>query len=119
MITREQVWTALFALLRSTADYRVAARRLRFARDTATPALSLDEISEEYLQHGTGFPAVRSLKADVYVYATTDPAAPPGTILSDLIDNIERVFVPPTGLPQTLGGLVTHCWIGGDPRSRA
>jgi hypothetical protein len=52
---------------------------------------------------------------DLYLYAQApDELTSPATVLNPLLDAVEAALAPdPVGHVQTLGGLVSHCWIAG------
>lgn len=122
--TREQVSLALFALLTGSATYNYSSRRLRMpdqVANVAKPALFQVEHKETVVKGKLITPAIRTLHIDVWIYIAigTDPNAVPITTLNNLIDAIDPnnggVLKPsPMNGRQTLGGLVTDCYINGD-----
>ena len=100
-----------------------ASRILRNPEDvqpSEMPALFLSQRPEKYARPGRGLPAKRTLQALVWLYAC-DPqmtGTVPATQLNNMVDAVEAALAPVgTDLAmqgvQTLGGLVSHCWIEG------
>lgn len=118
---REEIMQALLTLVEQSAGFIEVSRRLEWIGKVANlPAAYVIQTDNEYQQHGTGFPPRRTIGAEIWVYAETDPQQPPGISLNPLLDAVELALqAPGLGLPQTLGGLVTHCWIGGDDGQKA
>ncbi len=121
--TREQVANALFNLLQTSATYYTTSRRFIPWDDITSvqkPALFQIEHEEEHVRGKQLIPAIRTLNLDVYLFISTglDPNTTPITTLNDLIDAIDPVsggvLSPyPASSRQTLGGLVTDCYIEG------
>jgi len=120
--TREQVSLALLALLQTATTFRTVSRRFQTFDQIATvdkPALYQVEHKESHVKGKNITPAVRTMDVDVYIFLATglDPNVYPITEINTLIDAIDPnsggVLAPGhTGL-QTLGGLVTNCYIDG------
>ena len=52
---------------------------------------------------------------EVYAQADAASAAVPDTLINAILDGIElTIQSKPKGMPQTLGGIVTNCWIEGE-----
>lgn len=102
-----------------TQGFLTTGRRLKmWSAVAAQPALFLDDRGTEYPGHPTGLPPKRLLMADAWIYSNAgkNPDAVPATALNALLDAIEAALAPsPVTNTQTLGGLVTHCWIEGKP----
>jgi hypothetical protein len=117
MAPREQIMSALFSLLTSTANFPTSGRRLMLWSNVAEqPALFLRDGPETYApRQARGQPAKVTLTAECWVYVQTrDVNAVPIVALNNLIDGIVAVLQPLPSLEcQTLGGLVSHCWIEG------
>lgn len=119
---REDIYSALFAIVRTAsqnAGAKTVSRKLRHWADVPAgeqPAIFQIQKGESSLQR-RGVPAKWTLNVDLYVYVNTtdDPDIAPSTLLNPIIDALEEVMPPnePDG-PQTLGGLVSHCWITGN-----
>ncbi len=86
------------------------------------PALFVVQVMEEAKQKSLGTPGVTTLEAALFVYCEAPGVdEPPGeetqlaeTALNALLKTIEAAIKPPIdGQPQTLGGLVSHCWLEG------
>ncbi|MEI6730059.1 MAG: hypothetical protein WCL30_02270 [Pseudomonadota bacterium] len=116
MATREQIYAALFALASNSAGFVTKGRKLIDFQDVAPsqmPALFQLQKNESYNQVGEGVPPNRTLNVELYVYASVpNDQDTPSTALNNLIDSIEAALAPNilTG-NQTLGGLVSHCYI--------
>lgn len=111
---------ALALQVEQAAPFVEVGRRLKFYTDVADlPAAYVITTHNEYRQHGTGFLPIRSIAAEIWIYAQTDPMKAPGLSLNPVLDAVEQALAP-TGPDntQTLGGLVVHCWIGGDDNAR-
>ena len=76
----------------------------------------LREKSEDYARSSQAVPEIVTLNIDIYIYidSAKDSSIVPATKLNNLIDALCLALKPDalTGL-QTLGGLVSHCWIEG------
>jgi hypothetical protein len=120
-VNREAIMQALLTLVRQAAGFVTTGRRLEWISKAAgLPALYVIQTDNEYERHGTTFPPKLTIGAEIWIYAETDPQQPPGAALNPLLDAVEQALQPPfPGGAQTLGGLVTHCWIGGDDGQKA
>jgi hypothetical protein len=120
MIIREAIYSALWELVASAAQFASANRRLRHWSDVAPaeqPALFMSEKGGQAAVKKLGAPIVWTLYADVYVYAhSSDPYLAPATILNPLLDALEAALSPsPTTGIQNLGRpeMVQHAYIAG------
>ncbi len=118
-MNRESILSALFTLVSNSASFNTASRRLQLWSSVAAtdkPALFLCERGETYARASEAVPESVTLNVDIYIYidAGKDQSTVPATTLNTLIDAIDSALAPNflTGL-QTLGGLVSHCWIEG------
>jgi hypothetical protein len=115
--SREAIYSALFTLISDAAPFVTKSRRFRLITDmqpSELPALFQTQAGEETRQV-KGIPPKYTLSADITIYAfnpDTNGAATPQ--LNALVDAVEAALAPnpATGL-QTLGGLVSHCFISG------
>ena len=121
-VTREQVSSYLFSLLTSSGKYKTASRRFQTFDEIANvdkPALYMVEHKETHVKAKLITPAIRTLEIDVYIFISTglDPNAVPIIALNNLVDAIDPstggVLSPGVNSQQTLGGLVTNCYIDG------
>jgi len=121
--TREQVATALFALLLTSGNYVTSSRRLQTIDQVGPldkPALFMVEHKEQHAKGKNITPAIRTMDVDVFIFISVgqDPNVVPMTALNNLIDAIDPVsggvLAPGPNGQQTLGGLVTNCYIDGD-----
>ena len=118
MIHREPIYSALFALLQGL-DLKTVSRRLKHWADVSPveqPAIFQIQKREIPIQKRL-IPTIWKLDLDLYLYVNSgdDPQASPEIILNPILDEIEALFPPSDedGPAQTLGGLVSHCWISG------
>ena len=114
---REAVYSALFALLTGAAEFVTTGRRaqaLAQLQPSVLPALFQQQVWEETTQTN-GIPPKYTLHVDIYVYAANpDTSQPSSPQLNALLDAIETALAPsPVTGRQTLGGLVSHCFING------
>ncbi|HLI13480.1 MAG TPA: hypothetical protein VKY65_17955 [Alphaproteobacteria bacterium] len=123
-VTREQIYGALFARLQALGPTSqggngtavTVSRRLRHWRDLRPeqqPAIYMVQ-RHERPSEARGRVAYWELHVDLYVYAHAgaDPTAVPATLLNAIFDQLEAALAPdPVSGAQTLGGLVSHCWI--------
>ena len=117
MINRESIHAALFALLSASASFVTTSRRLQHWSDVPSeqqPALFLTETGQTATTV-KGQPTVWTLQCDVYLYLQTTPDQSPGQMMNPYLDAIETALLPGNAMEtnQTLGGLVSHCWIEG------
>jgi hypothetical protein len=126
MINREAIYNALLAQLATSAAFLTVSRK-PLTPDQLTPdmqpCLMLEEVKETAEPRPRGLPAKWTLDVDlgIYYYFESQPETPgvydpsPSTMLNNLIGAVEAALAPDpaTGL-QTLGGLVSHCWIEGE-----
>lgn len=118
-MNRETIITALFNLVSNSATFATASRRLQLWSSVASsdkPAIFICERGDVYTHTSEAVPESVTINVDIYIYtdAGKDQSIVPASILNNLIDSVESVLAPNpvTGL-QTLGGLVSHCWIDG------
>jgi hypothetical protein len=119
-MNRETIYSALYAKLQGAASFNTTSRRLRhWGGVTAAEQPALFQSQKDETAHRTrGQPPKWMLTLDIYVYAQApDDATSPATVLNPLLDALEAALAPAgadlaTGV-QTLGGLVSHCWISG------
>lgn len=119
--TREQVMTALLAVLSATAQYKLVSRRNR-APATITPDLSpalfLFEDAEMYERAAPQLPARRTLTAKAIIYnnAGPNPNVVPASVVNAALDALDVALKPdsPGTGRLTLGGLVYSAMIDGD-----
>lgn len=118
MSNRETILDALFARLTASAAFSTTGRRVKFPNQVPDqPALFLRYVGEEWMPRETRMPAKVVIKTQVWLYSSAgaDPDATPSIALGRLIEAVTRSIQPPPALEaQTLGNLVTHCWVEGD-----
>ena len=124
MPTREQVFSAIEALLTTVPGINFVSRRMMlpaaFTTTAATvderlPALIVWEQNEETKHKGLGIPPTRTWSAWLVVYfKNMDVTVAGATIINPILDGIEAALAPNVVTnKQTLGGLVSHAWIEG------
>ncbi len=62
-------------------------------------------------------PAIVTLSVDLFIYTYTPPGDDyvPSTAMNNILDAVDALLKPNAWeQEQTLGGLVTHCWIEGE-----
>lgn len=119
MISREPIYSALFVLLQGIAGVNTVSRRLKHWADVGPaeqPAIFQIQKGESPIQKRL-LPTVWKLDVDIYLYVNSgdDPTASATELLNPILDAIEELFPPSDedGRIQTLGDLVSHCWISG------
>ena len=117
-MTRESIYTALFAKLSGIPGLVTCSRRLKYWSDVSPiqqPAMFVT-VGSQHVRQIKGFPSQYDLIAKVWIYThSTDPSVSPATALNNLLDQVDSVLKPAAPQDkQTLGGLVEHCWIDGE-----
>jgi len=124
-VAREQIYSALFALLQSAANFKTVGRvwvPSNKLDPPQLPALFMVENNEHAMQTAPGRPAKWMLDVDVVIYARNEgESQAPGaesyvraTAPNNLLDAVESALAPVAAANvQSLGGLVQHCWIEG------
>jgi len=117
--TREQIATALFALVEGSADFKATSRRFVHwdqVNETQMPFLTMLKTGERRERQDEGLP-ILALEYHVLVYTSAglDPDDVPDTTMNALLDAIDQAVKPTggdalNGNKQTLGGLVSHCY---------
>jgi hypothetical protein len=115
---RETIYAALFAVVANAAPFVTTGRRAKLLNEMqpgTLPALFQSQVRETTAQT-KGIPPKYTLHVDIILYATNpDPNLTASTQLNDLIDAVEAALAPsPATGVQTLGGLVSHCFISGE-----
>jgi hypothetical protein len=118
-MNREAIMTALFALVSASSAYVTKSRRLKLWTELGTgdkPAIFMAERGDTYTRESEAVPEVVTIDVQLFIYtdAGKDQSIVPASVLNPLIDAVDAALAPSalTGL-QTLGGLVSHCWIEG------
>jgi hypothetical protein len=128
MTTREQIFSALFALGQGVnwADpvsgdvttWSTTSRRIQTPDQIGIdgqPALLQAESDEQFSQV-TKMPSKRTFSAAWVIYLKPyDAPDPTGPLINTVMDAVEAAFAPDDVVNGvcTLGGLVAHCWIDG------
>lgn len=132
--TREQIYSALFALI-STGEglpgtvtwgagqtFPFTSRRVRLWDDLPHQPAVCQAEHDEHVSQVTRLPYKRTYTASWLIYHRAGleyPGSPPGSYSNQILDAIEPLFEPPPTDPAwpderlTLGGLVHHCFIDG------
>jgi len=117
--TREQVMTALLALVAGVGTFALASRRNRapeMLTAAQSPAVFLIEDSDEYVSPSPSLPAKRQMMVSAVFYndVGADQNAIPATIINNALDALDAALKPttPSGL-FTLGGLVDSLQVSG------
>jgi hypothetical protein len=124
IIAREDIYVAfwnvaLSAKLRSSGlfPFITYSRRLKHWNNVPAseqPAMFMVQPTQTPEQT-KGLPPIWNLHVQLFLYDNCgdDNAAIPGTRLNNLVDALDDAFCPTPGARQTLGNLVSHCWISG------
>jgi len=118
-MNRENIITALFNLVSASANFATASRRLQLWSSVSSsekPAIFVTERGDTYARASEAVPEAVTIEADIYIYtdAGKDQSIVPASLLNPLIDAVDAALAPnPLTFVQTLGGLVSHCWIEG------
>ena len=119
-MTREPIYSALFALLSGLPGIVYASRRLKAFSDMGTgdqPALFMEQ-KHETSEIVTKQPQRWLLNVDLLLYVHTggmDSSVIPAMILNPILDTVCNALIPPERVgEQTLGGLVQRCRVKGD-----
>lgn len=133
IVTRESVYSALFALVDIPAMLttggglfnsisRTGKLWTEFNGSGDFPVLQQVETEEDYTyKQGCAMPPQVTLNAEFWIYLRADdPTLPPSPLLNPLIDAIENALLPATQVApysnQTLNGLVQWVRIEGGPK---
>jgi len=117
VISRETIYSALFARLSAAGPFVTTSRKLKHWNDVKPPQqpAMFQAQKTEVPQQTPGLPTKWMLATDVYVYARAPGSSTPSTIINPLLDAIEAALAPdPITNKCTLGGLVQHAWIDGE-----
>src|SRR6266404_2664085 len=123
IIARETIYSAFWDKAKSAVDrttgwtpFKTMSRRLQHWNNVAAgdqPAMFMVE-HQQVVKQTKGVPPTWDFHLSLFIYDNCggDSTAIPGKRLNDLLDAIDDAFAPVIGY-QTLGGLVSHCWISG------
>jgi len=119
MPSREQIMSALFALVSGSSPFVTKARRLKLWTDVSEaekPAIFQYERDDIY-SNGKQYLPIVEMNVELYVYTAPgmDSGVTPISMLNPLLDAIDSALRPGPAANgrQTLGGLVSHCYIDG------
>lgn len=113
-MNREAIYKALFEKVSSIDGLVTTSRKLLHwdkVPKEEMPALFQIQINETPMQ-SKGMPTAWEMSAELYLYVY-DETGTPATLLNEYLDKIETALKPNANGFQELGGLVSHCWIGG------
>lgn len=115
-MTREPIYAALFALGQSVGSFTTKSRILKHWADVSqaeTPALFQSQ-KDELATQQRGTPPKWDGGVTWYIYLDGSDQNPPSVLLNTILDAVEKALAPPPAQDvQTLGGLVSHCWVEG------
>jgi hypothetical protein len=115
---REPIYSALFNLLRASAQFQTTSRRFQHWTNVSAPdqpALYMMPRTEG-AETVPGLNTIWTLQVDVMIYVNTggNDEISPNEVLNPLLDAVVASIAPSTITnKQTLGGLCEHCWIEG------
>lgn len=117
MTNFEPIYAALFSRLQGVAGITTFSRRLRHWDEVSAneqPALFQVQTGEAPEQN-RGLPPKWQLGVEVYVYITSPSVTiVPSILLNQILGAIRDILAPdPVSNVNTLGGMVSHCWISG------
>lgn len=119
--TREQIMTALLAVLSSTGDFVTISRRNRSPDSIGpaqSPALFLLDSSEEYERKSPSVWPIRRMKVKAIFYndVGNDQNVIPSTAINNILDALDLAFQSDSASTGrfTLGKLVQSCMIDGE-----
>ena len=118
MITRrETIYVALWEMLNAIPQFVTRSRRLQHWNDVAPalqPALFMVQ-HQQVVQQVKGLPPTWHFSLSLYIYdhCNGDASAIPGQRLNVLLDAVDDALAANAVGEQTLGGLVSNCWISG------
>lgn len=119
-MSREAAYQGLFNLLstlQTAGTVKIVDRRVQLLetmQPAQLPALFM-AVGGQKVATKEKMPAARTFDATVFLYvANPDPKTSADIALNNLLDALEAVLAPlPAQEKQTLGGVVSHCWIEG------
>lgn len=119
-MSREAIHAALFALASGVADFKTSSRKVKHWGDCNSadfPAIFQVHKYDTLTYLGSSIPPKTTMMFDLVIYVSTD-AHPgvdtPSSVMNPILDALsEALLSTPLDQPQTLGGLVSHCRIGG------
>jgi hypothetical protein len=118
-MNRNQIINAVVALIAAGGRFKTVQREEEFWRDVADgflPLLFVRSIGEIWPPRRTGMPVAITLKLEAWIFTKGFPGYDQALALEDLCDQMDATFRPPA---ITLGGLVSHVWIQGEPAKAA
>lgn len=116
--SRESVYAALFAQLKSISGLVVTSRRLKNIQDMQPEQLpAAFQIQEKQpVKYSGSTPSRKVLRASWLLYAhSSDLTVAPSTVLNNLLDQADAILAPTNpSVRNTLGGLVEYAAVSGD-----
>lgn len=117
--SRNDIMQGLVNLLSGIHQFKTVSRKFKLWTEMTSeekPALFVLDHEEDYARpYKRGIPPTVTIDCVVIVYFDTrDPNKIPAVQLDYFLDAIDSALsMPPGENAQTLGGLVSHCWIEG------
>jgi hypothetical protein len=119
--TRNDILDAALGFFQGIAPWQSApSRKFKTWDDVphaARPAMFLVKTGEERTHNDfEGLPPSITMDVTMFIYTwAPQSVAVPDTQLQDILDSVDKALAPSPlmGSKQTLGGLVSHCWIEG------
>jgi len=118
--TRNTVLQALFNVVSASSGFQATGRKLvAWTEQTSQPALFQRIIGEEFAPlEGYGQPQKKTLHVELWIYAQTDIADTPESVILPLLDALDTALATNTlydGRQQLgLEGFVDHAWRQGE-----
>lgn len=119
---RENIYAALAVQVAAVTGIQAVFRKVLSIDDIQPPdkpcIIQVEDV-EDVSQRGKGLPPVYKLCPTLYVYMVgNDPTVINVQLLNPVLDALCNSFAPQganitPGGADTLGGLVSHCWISG------
>lgn len=123
-LPRNRYFDALETLVKTVADFKLVSRRMKLYHECNVaqdfPAMFIMSPTEQYSRElGEGVPSRVVIEATIFIYLAggkdISASAVPMNALNDIMDKVDDVLKPnPLTAKQTLGGIVSHCWIEGE-----
>lgn len=117
--SRNQILDKVLAFFQGVAPIKIASRKLRMwtnVDESELPALFMLKTGED-VQQVEGMPPMITFDIELFIYTWANPQVedpPPSAVMQDVLDAVYKALAPPPIVGrQTLGGLVSHCWVEG------
>lgn len=113
-MNREAIYQALFDKVKNIQGLKTSSRKLKHWNDvppSEQPALFQIQLGESPTQ-SKGMPTTWNFNVSLYLYVNSQDGYP-SELLNIYLDKIEEALKSDSNGFNELGGLVSHCWIGG------